>query len=92
MSANSCTGEVLKKLLRIELAPWDDDNAPLSTCFDHISELENLETLKCSVINPQAKYGFVSSLNVSINTKDVVFEWVRLPVEAHGSHWFVAKS
>lgn len=55
VSAHSCTRAILSKLpnirklgIQIELAPCDDDSKPLS-CFDHIPELKNLETLKSEV-------------------------------------------
>ncbi|KAK6153263.1 hypothetical protein DH2020_012902 [Rehmannia glutinosa] len=56
VSPHSCTQNIfeglpnLKKLgIRIELAP--DVVEPLS-CFDHVSHLHNLESLKCVVVNP----------------------------------------
>ncbi|KAI3464223.1 hypothetical protein Pfo_020886 [Paulownia fortunei] len=56
VSAHSCTKGVLesipnlKKLgIRIELAA-----EPLS-CFDHISHLHELESLKCVIVNPELK-------------------------------------
>ncbi|XP_057789273.1 putative late blight resistance protein homolog R1A-10 [Salvia miltiorrhiza] len=42
----------------IELTPYDDHN-DLSSCFGCISTLESLETLKCSITNPVAKYDYV---------------------------------
>ncbi|EYU24406.1 hypothetical protein MIMGU_mgv1a002161mg [Erythranthe guttata] len=59
ISARSCNTGVfrsipnLKKLgIRIELSPDEaTDREPLS-CFQHISHLEKLESLKCVVVNP----------------------------------------
>ncbi|XP_057786825.1 putative late blight resistance protein homolog R1C-3 [Salvia miltiorrhiza] len=49
----------LRKLgVQIDLTPYDDHNDLLS-CFGCISTLENLETLKCSIINPVVKYNYV---------------------------------
>ncbi|KAL8542246.1 hypothetical protein ACS0TY_003203 [Phlomoides rotata] len=48
----------LKKLgIKIELAP---DAADPLYCFDHISHLTNLESLKCVIVNPAFKLGVVS--------------------------------
>ncbi|KAI3464146.1 hypothetical protein Pfo_020809 [Paulownia fortunei] len=59
LSAQSCTKGVfesipnLKRLgIRIELAP---DAAESLCCFDHISYLHGLETLKCVIVNPRSE-------------------------------------
>ncbi|KAI3464105.1 hypothetical protein Pfo_020768 [Paulownia fortunei] len=59
VSAQSCTKGVLesipnlKKLgIRIELAP---DAAEPLCCFDHISHLHGLITLKCVIVNPKLR-------------------------------------
>ncbi|KAI3449063.1 hypothetical protein Pfo_005728 [Paulownia fortunei] len=59
VSAHSCTKEVLEKIpnlmklgVRIELAP--NAAEPLS-CFDHISHLHGLNSLKCVIVNPQLR-------------------------------------
>ncbi|GFQ06976.1 putative late blight resistance protein homolog r1a-6 [Phtheirospermum japonicum] len=56
VSPRSCTKGVLEKLpnleklgIRIEVAPFGHE--PLS-CFDHISHLSRLESLKCVIVNP----------------------------------------
>ncbi|EYU38162.1 hypothetical protein MIMGU_mgv1a025990mg [Erythranthe guttata] len=53
----TCTLNVLEKIpylrklgIRIELSP-DNSHQPLS-CFDHISHLHELKSLKCVVVNP----------------------------------------
>ncbi|KAL8479360.1 hypothetical protein ACS0TY_026287 [Phlomoides rotata] len=43
--------------IKIELAP---DAADPLYCFDHISHLTNLESLKCVIVNPAFKLGVVS--------------------------------
>ncbi|XP_042018107.1 putative late blight resistance protein homolog R1A-10 [Salvia splendens] len=49
----------IKKLgIQIELTPYEDHNDLLS-CFDCISTLESLETLKLSITNPVIKKGHV---------------------------------
>ena len=49
----------IKKLgIQIELTPYEDHNDLLS-CFDYISTLESLETLKLSITNPVIKKGNV---------------------------------
>lgn len=59
VSNRSCTKSVfegipkLKKLgIRIELTPFDDDNDELTACFEHVYLLQNLQSLKCVVVNP----------------------------------------
>ncbi|EYU17777.1 hypothetical protein MIMGU_mgv1a021707mg [Erythranthe guttata] len=61
VSPQSCTKDVFERIpnlrklgIRIESAPDnnDDDDKPLC-CFDHISNLDNLETLKCATVNPR---------------------------------------
>ncbi|KAI3464224.1 hypothetical protein Pfo_020887 [Paulownia fortunei] len=56
VSAHSCTKGVLERIpnlkklgIRIELAP---DAAEPLCCFDHISHLDELESLKCVIVNP----------------------------------------
>ncbi|KAL7153557.1 hypothetical protein ABFS83_04G177300 [Erythranthe nasuta] len=55
----SCTRDVFKRIpflrklgVRIEVGPADDADEPFS-CFDHISHLRKLETLKCVIVNPR---------------------------------------
>ncbi|KAK6153294.1 hypothetical protein DH2020_012933 [Rehmannia glutinosa] len=69
VSARSCTEGVLKGLpklgklgIRIELAP--DITEPLC-CFDHISHLDKLESLKCVVVNPELKSEVIAPLSSS---------------------------
>ncbi|KAL8503866.1 hypothetical protein ACS0TY_022548 [Phlomoides rotata] len=51
----------LKKLgIKIELAPNAVD--PMC-CFDHISHLTKLESLKCVIVNPEFKHGVVSPVS-----------------------------
>ncbi|KAL7153583.1 hypothetical protein ABFS83_04G179200 [Erythranthe nasuta] len=61
VSPQSCTKDVFERIpnlrklgIRIESTPDnnDDDDKPLC-CFDHISNLDNLETLKCATVNPR---------------------------------------
>ncbi|XP_012829196.1 PREDICTED: putative late blight resistance protein homolog R1A-10 [Erythranthe guttata] len=59
VSAQSCTEDVLERIpnlqklgIRIELALENVDQKPFF-CFDHISHLHELNTLKCVVVNPQ---------------------------------------
>ncbi|KAH6828922.1 hypothetical protein C2S53_013489 [Perilla frutescens var. hirtella] len=69
VSATSCTREVLTKLpnitklgIQIELMPESGISIPLSF-FSPFAELKNLDTLKCSVVNPELEYGSVAFLN-----------------------------
>ncbi|XP_057767415.1 putative late blight resistance protein homolog R1A-10 [Salvia miltiorrhiza] len=62
VSSQSCTKEVLegvprlRKLgIQIELEP-DADAADPFSCFDHISHLYSLNSLKCVVVNPELSY------------------------------------
>lgn len=57
----SCTREVLERLpnikklgIRIELSPGGD----VYRSFDHIWKLENLDTLKYIIVNPEVEYGY----------------------------------
>ncbi|KAL8545972.1 hypothetical protein ACS0TY_005908 [Phlomoides rotata] len=59
VSADSCTKGVLGRIpnlaklgIRIE---WNNDAAQPLRCFDHISHLFKLESLKCVVVNPKCK-------------------------------------
>ncbi|XP_057812469.1 putative late blight resistance protein homolog R1A-10 [Salvia miltiorrhiza] len=66
-SANSCTREVLKRIpnlmhlgIDVELKPYDDDDDetnPLS-CLSYISQLQNLDSLRYFIKNPETKYEF----------------------------------
>ncbi|XP_047947696.1 putative late blight resistance protein homolog R1A-10 [Salvia hispanica] len=50
----------IKKLgIRIELTPYDDMQNDLLSCFDCVSTLGSLETLKISITNPVVKYSHV---------------------------------
>ncbi|KAL1564961.1 hypothetical protein AAHA92_07238 [Salvia divinorum] len=67
VSALSCTKTVFQSLpnlnklgIQIELAP--DVIEPLS-CFDHICQLKELESLKCVVVNPDYCCGVVAPLS-----------------------------
>ncbi|KAH6778933.1 hypothetical protein C2S52_010170 [Perilla frutescens var. hirtella] len=60
VSAHSCTKGVFERIhnvrklgIRIELPP-DHCGEPLS-CFDHISDLKKLKSLKCVVVNPELR-------------------------------------
>ncbi|XP_042040380.1 late blight resistance protein R1-A-like [Salvia splendens] len=55
---------ISKLVVQVELTPYDDHNLVLS-CFGCISTLESLKTLKCSIINPVAKCGYVVLENPS---------------------------
>ncbi|KAL8490370.1 hypothetical protein ACS0TY_026036 [Phlomoides rotata] len=62
VTAGSCTvlnrvPNLTKLGIKIELAP--DAAYPLY-CFDHISHLTKLESLKCVIVNPEFKLGVVS--------------------------------
>ncbi|XP_012847814.1 PREDICTED: putative late blight resistance protein homolog R1B-8 [Erythranthe guttata] len=58
VGSQSCTRDVFERIpslmklgIRIEVGPADDVDEPFS-CFDHISHLHNLQTLKCVIVNP----------------------------------------
>ncbi|PIM98344.1 Apoptotic ATPase [Handroanthus impetiginosus] len=58
VSVDSCTEEIFKRIpnlqklgIQIELAPNPDAAEPFS-CFDHFSHLEQLQSLKCVIVNP----------------------------------------
>ncbi|XP_057789294.1 putative late blight resistance protein homolog R1A-10 isoform X1 [Salvia miltiorrhiza] len=65
VDANICTIlELSKKVpcirklgIQVELTPYED-HSDLSSCFDCISTLGSLETLKCSITNPVVKYDY----------------------------------
>ncbi|EYU17693.1 hypothetical protein MIMGU_mgv1a001245mg [Erythranthe guttata] len=65
VSARSCTKRVLERIpnlkklgIRIELTSDNVDDQPLS-CFDHISHLDKLRSLKCVVVNPGIMFDIV---------------------------------
>ncbi|XP_057785666.1 putative late blight resistance protein homolog R1A-10 [Salvia miltiorrhiza] len=65
VSANSCTREVLKRIpnlkhlgIDVELKPYDDDETNPLSCLSYISQLQNLDSLKYDIKNPETKYEF----------------------------------
>ncbi|EYU23535.1 hypothetical protein MIMGU_mgv1a024600mg [Erythranthe guttata] len=65
VSPQSCTKDVLDRIpnldklgIRIELSV--DDVEPALSCFDHISHLDELRSLKCVVLNPIFKPDIVA--------------------------------
>ncbi|XP_057789230.1 putative late blight resistance protein homolog R1C-3 [Salvia miltiorrhiza] len=72
--------------VQIELTPYDDCSDLLS-CFDCVSTIENLETLKCSIVNPLIKYdhAFPSSLKLlrwlgKLHLSGMGFSWEYMDV------------
>ncbi|XP_047964078.1 putative late blight resistance protein homolog R1A-10 isoform X2 [Salvia hispanica] len=74
----------IKKLgIQIEVKPYEDRNVLLS-CFDCISTLESLETLKLSITNPVIKKGRVfpvRSLKLPVNLKKLHLSGMGFPWE-----------
>ncbi|KAL8490346.1 hypothetical protein ACS0TY_025537 [Phlomoides rotata] len=72
----------LKKLgIKIELAP--DAVDPLY-CFDHISHLTKLESLKCVIVNPEFKLGVVSPV---LSFPCFLFSLIKLSLSGMGYPW-----
>ncbi|KAL8479358.1 hypothetical protein ACS0TY_026285 [Phlomoides rotata] len=72
----------LKKLgIKIELAP---DAADPLYCFDHISHLTNLESLKCVIVNPAFKLWVVSPV---LSFPCFSFSQKKLSLSGMGYHW-----
>ncbi|KAK6153296.1 hypothetical protein DH2020_012935 [Rehmannia glutinosa] len=66
VSPQSCTKDILRALpkleklgIRIELSV---DAVERFCCFDHISHLDKLKSLKCVVVNPEFKSKFIAPL------------------------------
>ncbi|PIN24687.1 Apoptotic ATPase [Handroanthus impetiginosus] len=89
MSHHSCTEEIFKRIpnlqklgIQIELAP--DVAEPLS-CFDHLSHLKKLESLKCVISNPNPAKPQVIIQPVS--TKTFPASLVKLSLSGFGYPW-----
>ncbi|PIN14425.1 Apoptotic ATPase [Handroanthus impetiginosus] len=85
ISVNSCSKEILKRTpnlrkigIQIELTP--DSVEPLY-CFDHISHLSYLESLKCVVVNPMPSsqvFGPITTLPsslIKLSLRGLGFPW-----------------
>ncbi|EYU34507.1 hypothetical protein MIMGU_mgv1a004969mg [Erythranthe guttata] len=70
VGSQSCTRDVFERIpglmklgIRIEVGPADDVDEPFR-CFDHISHLHNLQTLKCVIVNPRIISKVVAPLSI----------------------------